>query len=286
MDQMLAPSTVDSGIEPADKPVSKSRTARLRRVRGVVGAAALFIILVAVWHIAVEREMVNEIILPPPSEVARALRDTLTEGFFYTHLWITTQEVLLGFVLGSAIGLALGAALSVSGLMRDVSYPYIVAFQGLPKVVLAPVFITAFGFGMTSKVVMATTICFFPVLVNTLAGLTSVDTDAKRLMRSLTANRWQMFSKLAFPHALPMVFAGLKTALTLALVGAIVGEFVGASRGLGVLLSTYSYQLQIARMWSVTIVLALMGVVLFLAIEWLDRKVVFWRSDRDLSVAA
>ena len=258
----------------------------MHRFRGVIGATALFIVLVAVWHVVVARDIVDEIILPPPVEVARALRDTLTERFFYTHLWITTQEVLIGFLLGSAIGLALGAALSVSGLLRDVSYPYIVAFQGLPKIVLAPVFITAFGFGMTSKVVMATTICFFPVLVNTLAGLTSVDNEAKRLMRSLMANRWQMFAKLALPHALPMIFAGLKTALTLALVGAIVGEFVGASRGLGVLLSTYSYQLQIARMWAVTIVLAMIGVILFLVIEWLDRKVVFWRSERDLSVAA
>jgi NitT/TauT family transport system permease protein len=285
MDQTLARPTPELGALVDAEPEAPRKRSRWRRFRGVIGATVVFVVLIGVWQLAVERELVNDIILPPPWEVAVALRDTLTERFFYTHLWITAQEVLLGFVLGSAIGLALGAALSVSSLLREVSYPYIVAFQGLPKIVLAPVFVTAFGFGMTSKVVMATVLCFFPVLVNTLAGLTSVDTEAKRLMRSLTANRRQMFTKLALPHALPMVFAGLKTALTFALVGAIVGEFIGAPRGLGVLLSTYSYQLQIARMWAVTIVLAVMGVILFLAIEWLDRKVVFWRSERDLSVA-
>jgi NitT/TauT family transport system permease protein len=95
-----------------------------------------------------------------------------------------------------------------------------------------------------------------------------------------------VFTKLSLPHSLPLVFAGLKTALTLALVGAIVGEFVGASEGLGVLLSTFAYQLQVARVWALTIILALLGVILFLVIEWLDSKIVFWRASRDLSAAA
>lgn len=275
--------------EPGRTELAEPSVARppfVRRFRGPIGASALFVVMVTAWHLAVANGLVSEIILPPPIEVAQALLDTVTEGFFYSHLWVTTFEVLLGFFIGSAIGFSLGAALGVSALLREVSYPYVIAFQGLPKVVLAPVFITAFGFGVTSKVVMAVAICFFPVLINTMAGLTSVDPEARRLMRSLTANEWDVFAKLALPHSLPLVFAGLKTALTLALVGAIVGEFVGASEGIGVLLATFAYQLQVARVWALTVVLALLGVILFLVIEWLDSKIVFWRSERDISAQA
>lgn len=268
----------DAGRSPS------SRFEALRAKRGPIGATLLLVVIVFVWHFAVILGYVNEIILPRPLAVADALVQTVTEGFFYSHLWTTVYEVLVGFIVGTAIGFSLGALLGSSVLLREVAYPYIVAFQGLPKVVLAPVFITAFGFGVTSKIVMAVAISFFPVLINTMAGLTSVDPEAKRLLRSLTASDWHVFSKLALPHSLPMVFAGLKTGLTLALVGAIVGEFVGASRGLGVLLGTFAYQLEVARVWAITIILAILGVILFVTIEWVDRKVVFWRSDRDVTI--
>ena len=279
-------STATVSTAASGRAAARARQSRIRRFRGPIGSLLLFVVIVAIWHLAVAGGLVSPIILPPPLEVAQALVATVTDGFFYAHLWTTTAEVLLGFIIGSAIGFSLGAALGVSSLLREVSYAYIVAFQGLPKVVLAPVFVTAFGFGMTSKVVMAIAICFFPVLINTMAGLTSVDPEAKRLLRSLTASDWHVFTKLSLPHSLPLVFAGLKTALTLALVGAIVGEFVGASEGLGVLLGTFAYQLQVARVWALTIILALMGVILLLIIEWLDAKIVFWRSDRDLSATA
>jgi NitT/TauT family transport system permease protein len=120
-------------------------------------------------------------------------------------------------------------------------------------------------------------ISFFPLLVNTEAGIATVDSDAVKLMRSLNASKREIFMRLALPHSLPSIFAGLKTALTFALVGAIVGEFVGAGRGLGYLLDTYSYQLQVPRVWAVTTVLALMGVIMFFVIDLLDRKIVFWR---------
>ncbi|MPZ88269.1 MAG: ABC transporter permease subunit [Nitriliruptorales bacterium] len=286
MAEALSEPAKTEGAGRFEESAARQRASLVRRFRGPIGASAMFVVIVTAWHLTVANGLVSEIILPPPIQVARALIDTVTESFFYAHLWITTVEVLLGFFIGSTIGFSLGAALGVSALLREVSYPYIIAFQGLPKVVLAPVFITAFGFGITSKVVMAIAICFFPVLINTMAGLTSVDPDARRLLRSLNANELQMFTKLALPHSLPLVFAGLKTALTLALVGAIVGEFVGASEGIGVLLATFAYQLQVARVWALTIILALLGVILFLVIEWLDGKIVFWRSERDISAGA
>lgn len=249
-----------------------------RRARGPIGALILFVVLVAVWIYAVESGAVHEVILPPPGAVALALWATLGEGFFYTHLWVTLQEVLLGFAIGVLLGFGLGALLGTSALAREISLPYIVAFQGLPKIVLAPVFITAFGFGMTSKVVMAIAISFFPLLVNTMAGLMTVDAEAVKLMRSLTASKSDIFMKLSVMHAMPSIFAGVKTSLTLALVGAIVGEFVGARAGLGFLLSSYSYQLQVDRVWAITIVLAVIGIILYVAIEWAERKIVFWSA--------
>ncbi len=245
---------------------------------GPIGALVTAVVLYVVWQLASSYNWVGDVILPAPWAVVKALYNTFTEGFFYSHLWITTQEVLIGFAIGVVVGFSLGALLGVSKLARSIAYPYIVAFQGLPKIVLAPIFITAFGFGMASKVVMAAVISFFPLLVNTEAGIATVDRDAVKLMRSLNASKRDIFFRLALPHSLPSIFAGLKTALTFALVGAIVGEFVGAGRGLGYLLDTYSYQLEVPRVWAITAVLALMGVILFVIIDALDRKIVFWRE--------
>lgn len=253
------------------------------RALGPIGATVLALLLLATGELLVINGVLNEIIVPRPTDVIAALFETLGEGFFYSHLWVTTSEVLIGFVVGTVIGFSLGALLGMSRRARAISYPYIVAFQGLPKVVLAPVFITIFGFGIESKIVMAVAISFFPVLINTMAGLTGVDPQARRLMRSLSASNWHIFTKLSLPSSLPLIFAGVKTSLTLALVGAIVGEFVGAEKGLGYLLDVYSYQLEVPRVWAITVVLALMGVILFLFIEWADRKIVFWQSQRDMS---
>jgi NitT/TauT family transport system permease protein len=264
--------------EPAE---TTSRTRRWldSRWRGPIGAGILAVLIYTLWQTAVSNAWISDIILPAPGDVIVAFAETIRSGFFYEHLWITTQEVLIGFGVGVVVGFTLGAWLGSSRLARDVAYPYVVAFQGLPKIVLAPIFVTALGFGMASKVVMAVVISFFPLLVNTEAGIATVDRDAVKLMQSLNASKRDIFFRLALPHSMPLIFAGLKTALTFALVGAIVGEFVGAGSGLGYLLESYAYQLQVPRVWAVTAVLALMGVVLFLLVDYLDRKIVFWRSN-------
>ncbi len=264
-------------------PASGLESGWRERAIGPIGAAILAVIFIVAIELLVLNEILNDIIVPRPTDVFSALITTLSEGFFYRHLWVTTLEVLIGFVIGTVLGFGLGALLGISRRARAISYPYVVAFQGLPKVVLAPVFITIFGFGIESKIVMAIAISFFPVLINTMAGLTGVDPQARRLMRSLSASDWHIFTKLSLPSSLPLIFAGIKTGLTLALVGAIVGEFVGAESGLGYLLDVYSYQLEIPRVWAITTILAAMGVILFLFIEWVDRKVVFWQSRRELS---
>lgn len=258
---------------------ARDRTRLWRRAASLGVAVAL----VAVWDLVVRTGLVSEIIVPYPLNVASSLVGELQQGSFWSHFRVTAVETLVGFAIGSAIGFFGGAVLGMSSWLRAVLFPYVVAFQGLPKVVLAPVFITALGFGIGSKIAMAVVLAFFPVLLNTMVGMMSVDADQTKLLRAYEASRWQMFRKLTFPSATPLIFAGLKASLTFSLIGAIVGEFVGASAGLGYLLNLYAYQLRVPQVWAVMVVLAAFGVLLYALIELADRKVVYWRRDRDLS---
>lgn len=267
-------------IDSVDDPVEPQQTTdRHRDWLYRLGILAIGIAAVGLWEALPRLGIVSEIVLPPFSEVATALWTLIQQGFFLHHLRVTLQEIVIGFLVGTAIGFVLGAALAVWPVLKRLTYSYVVAFQAVPKVVFAPLFVAWFGFGQSSKIVMAVVISFFPVLINTMVGLVSVPTDAVRLMRSLRASRMQIFWKLSLPHALPIISAGVKTALTFAVIGAIVGEFVGASEGLGYLLDLYNFQFRMDRVFAVIIVLSLIGAILYFAVDWLDRKLIFWRTD-------
>jgi NitT/TauT family transport system permease protein len=237
-------------------------------------------LVIGVWELAPRLGLVNEIIVPRFSKVAVAFWGLVTQPFFPVHLFTTLGEIVAGFAIGVTIGLTLGILLAVFPVAKRVTYPFVVGFQATPKVVFAPLFVAWLGFGMSSKVVMAVVISFFPVLINTLVGLESVPENAKMLMRSIRATRFQTFIKVSLPHALPIIFAGIKAALTFSVIGAIVGEFVGASKGLGYLLDLYNYQLRIDRVFAVIVVLASIGAGGYFLVEYLDRKLIFWREDQ------
>ncbi|MDB5622761.1 MAG: transporter permease [Devosia sp.] len=239
----------------------------------------VLLLLIGLWETLPRMGMVSAIILPPFSAVAAALWSLMMTDFFLGHFIVTLREILIGFVLGTAIGFAIGVALAIWPTVKRVAYPFVVGFQAIPKIVFAPLFIAWFGFGETSKVVMAVVIAFFPVLINTMVGLESVPADAMRLMRSIRATPMQSFLKVSLPHALPMIFAGVKAALTFAVIGAIVGEFVGASEGLGYLVDLYNNQLRIDRVFAVVVVLAAIGAGGYFLLEWLDKKLIFWRTE-------
>lgn len=247
-----------------------------------IGTIITGIILFALWEALPRLGLVHEIILPPFTDTVAALISLVQTEFFPRHFWITLNEVAWGFSIGTLIGLSIGILLGVWEGARRLTYPFVVAFQAIPKIVLAPLFIAWFGYGQTSKIVMAIAIGFFPVLINTMVGIENVPNEMVRLMRSLRASRWQIFRKVELPNAAPMIFAGIKTALTFALIGAIVGEFVGASEGLGFLLDTYNFQLRIDRVFSVIIILSAIGAAFYFTLEWLDKKLIFWRQDRSL----
>jgi len=240
---------------------------------------AIIIVILAVWEIAPRLGLVSPIILPSFTAVVGALISLMQQDFFLRHFSVTLTEIVVGFVLGTSIGLVLGIALAVWPAAKRIAYPFVVGFQAIPKIVFAPLFIAWFGFGMSSKVVMAVVISFFPVLINTMVGLESVPAEARKLMRSIKATSLQTFRKVSLPHALPVIFAGVKAALTFAVIGAIVGEFVGASEGLGYLVELYKNQLRIDRVFAVIVILAAIGAGGYFLLEWLDRKLIFWRSD-------
>ena len=222
-----------------------------------------------------------EIILSKPTEIVPAFLEAVTTGFVWRNFWVTLQEVVIGFAIGASGGFILGALVALVSTFRKAFYPIIILIQSMPKSALAPMFIAWFGFGITSKVALAITICFFPVLVNTVTGLTTVDEHSFLLMRSLRASTFQIFTRLRMPAALPAVFAGLKTALTLALIGAIVGELVGASEGAGHLIATATFQFRMDDVFAYLLMLAFFGLALFSFSEAIERKIVFWHGDTD-----
>jgi NitT/TauT family transport system permease protein len=246
------------------------------RVTHVLYPTITLAVIVGIWQLNTVSGLVHGIILPPPADVFSAFWGLLGEPFFWTAVRITIFETLAGFLIGVAIGIALGSLIASSHVMRLALYPFIIAFQNTPRVAFAPVLVTAFGFGLTSKIAMAAAICFFPLLINVVVGIDTIDDDARSLMRSYGASKWTTLTKLTFPSALPVIFAGLKTALSLALIGAIVAEFVGAAEGLGVLINTFNFQLDVAEAFAVVIALSLIGLALYGIMELLDRKIVFW----------
>ncbi|HYM49872.1 MAG TPA: ABC transporter permease [Candidatus Limnocylindrales bacterium] len=190
--------------------------------------------------------------------------------------WVTLQEVVAGFVLGVAAGLALAVAIAHSKVVGRAVYPIVITSQAIPVIAIAPVLVIWFGFGMLPKVLVAALICFFPVVINTTAGLLSVEREMIDLMHSLLASRWATFWKVSLPTAMPYVFVGLKNAAVISAIGAIVGEWVGAERGLGPLMIAANASFQTALVFAAITYLAAIAVVLFLLVTLAERIVIPW----------
>ena len=232
--------------------------------------------LLGLWEAAVRLFDVPAFILPAPSSIAVALWRGIASSLYLEHLWVTLAETLLGFLVGSVLALSLGTVIALSRPVEYFLYPFVIMFQAMPKVALAPLIIVWFGLGLTSKVAQAAFTAFFPLMINTIAGLRSADEDRVALMRSLDASPLQIFAMLRVPSALPFVMAGFEIAMVLALIGAIVAEFVGAQRGLGMLIMSMTFTMDVAGQFSVLLILSLLGLVLNAAIVEIKRRVLFW----------
>jgi NitT/TauT family transport system permease protein len=277
---VTGPSHIDGGeVERRRQPELPAWRRFWRRREHLILAVMLGAGCLAVWEYLAQHAIIEPVLFPPPSKTAAAWWFLVRTDYFPRHIMVTLYEIAAGFVLGSTIGLLLGTLLATVRLVRLTLYPYVIAFQALPKVVLAPLFIVWFGFGPASKIATAIAICFFPVLVNTLVGLQLVEDNALKLLRSLRATGWQTFVKVRLPNALPYIFAGLKTSLTLAMIGAIVAEFLtGAADGLGRLVQIYNLQIQVHLALAVVVIVSVLGLLGVVVMDVIDRRVVFWRD--------
>jgi NitT/TauT family transport system permease protein len=239
-------------------------------------------ILIGLWELALAVDYVSETILPHPKDIVVSFWELAGSEFVWDDVAATAWEAVAGFLLGAALGLALAIPSGLSPVMRQMLNPYAVALQVTPRIAIAPLIIAWAGFGYNSKIWIAAIIAFFPVYVNALTGILTVDEDAREMFKSLGASRWQTFTHLMVPGSLPIMFAGLKTAAGLALVGAVVGEFISAERGLGVLVQQFSSQLAISDAFAVILMLMFLGLLLYGAMEWLERATVFWLHDARL----
>jgi NitT/TauT family transport system permease protein len=257
----------------------RRRRLDLREKPELILVPAVFVVVVTVWEFALRPLGVDEYVLPQPSSIAEALGNQLTDSLFWRHFRVTLQESVVGYLIGVATALLLGTAISQVRLIERTLMPYIVAFQTVPKVALAPLFVVWFGFGMTSKIVMAAVIAFFPMLVNVVEGLRSADADRIQMLKVFGASRFQVFRMVRLPSALPFIFAGLDIGIVFAILGAVVGEFIGAKEGLGYLLLPTNYNFDIAGMFAVLIVLSALGLIAHFFIRALQRRIAFWAEE-------
>lgn len=253
---------------------------RSRRLGDVLGLILVFIIFVAIWEAAVRTLEISKILLPAPSGVAKALVRGLVRGDLIDNARVTVWESVAGFVIGALIGISIGAVVAEVRAVEKFIYPYVVAFQAIPKMAIAPLVIIWLGFGISSKIAVVATVVFFPIAVNTVEGLKSADPAQIEMLRSFGANRWKIFWMIRVPISLPFVMAGLDVAAVLAVLGSVVAEWVGAQAGLGNMILKLTYNLDVAGMFAVLIILSIMGVAAHLLVRLVQIRVVFWQREQ------
>jgi NitT/TauT family transport system permease protein len=256
-----------------------------RRVSDHAIALAIIAGGVVVWEMVCRFGLVSALVLPAPSAVIKEFvgicNEILHGGPLRNDTLVTLYESVAGFVLAFFLAFIGGTLIAEIPLLRRVMMPYLVAINAAPKIALAPLIVVWFGFGTGSKIVMAALIAFFPLLINVVSGLANADPQKLKLMHSLAASPWMTLTKVKLPDALPAVFAGMKIAIVFAVVGAVVGEFVGAEAGLGLVIKRTDYQLDVALTFAVVALLSLMGILLFYAVEWSERHVLFWTTPKN-----
>jgi putative hydroxymethylpyrimidine transport system permease protein len=248
----------------------------MQRFWGKYGMATLFLLfLIGLWEFVVWAFHVPKYLIPSPSEIAVALKQDWGP-YLAPAAWVTLREVVIGFVAAVVAGIGLAVVLHLFGPLRRAVYPLLIASQTIPIVVLAPILVILLGYGISPKLVIVALICFFPIVVNGLDGLRSVDADFIRMMRTLDASRWAIFRRIEFPAALPLIFSGMRIAATFAAIGAVFGEWSGASAGLGFVMLEATPNLQTARIFGAILLLTLQALALFGIVSLLERIFVPW----------
>jgi putative hydroxymethylpyrimidine transport system permease protein len=241
----------------------------------------LLALLVGLWQIAASTGALKDalnlqsFLVPSPAEVAESLWHNRT--LLAENAWVTLREMLFGILAAVLVGVGFAVVMHRWRVMRDAAYPLIVASQTIPVVVISPILVTWFGYGIAPKVVIIALVCFFPLTINALDGLRSVEPEGVQMMRSLDASRWQLFRRVEAPSALPHVFTGAKIAVVIAPIGAVFAEWAGSSAGLGHLIQSDTANFEVARQFATVAVLSALALALMGLIVLAERRVVRWR---------
>jgi NitT/TauT family transport system permease protein len=243
-------------------------------VAAIVGPTVTLLALVALWEILARWSGIPSWLLPAPSAIAEAMVDW--RGELTLHFMVTLYEVLMGFALSIVVSVPLAVAVVYSPFLQNTIYPILLALQSMPKVAIAPLLVLWIGFGVLPKVLVVFLVCFFPIVVATASGLSAVAPPLLDLIRSLSATQYQTFIKIRFPTAIPHIFVGFKIAITFAVIGGVIGEFVGSDQGLGYLILISTSQSRTPLAFGALLLLTIMSIVLYYAVELVERLVIPW----------
>ncbi len=237
-------------------------------------------LLIGAWQLAASTGFLadslglDSFLVPSPSEIAESLAED--RSLLAENAWVTFKEVLAGFLAALLLGVATATVLHLSPLMRRVSYPIVVASQTIPVIIIAPILVVWFGFGIGPKIAIIALICFFPIVVNTLDGLGTTPPEQRKLLRSLGAGRLRVLTMLEAPTALPFLISGAKIAVAVAVIGAVFGEWAGATEGLGHLMLIDNAQLEVPRLFAAMVWLSAMAIALFALLSLIERRLAWW----------
>lgn len=246
----------------------------MRSLTPVAYPVAGLALILAAWTLACWIGNLPTVVLPTPDKVLFSFIKYFP--LLMEESWVTLKETLYGFLLALVLGVPMAVAIANSRTLNLMFYPLLVALQSVPKVALAPIILVWLGPGLESKLAIAWLVAFFPIIVDTAAGLRSTPKELLELADSLNASRWQILTKVQFPAALPFVMTGAKVAITLAVIGAVIGEFVGSSEGLGFLLLTATSQLDTPLAFAALLALSLLGLLVYLLVEGVELLIAPW----------
>lgn len=245
------------------------------RITRVIGPILVLFALLVIWQIWVRAADTPRWMLPAPTDIVESLREDWR--LLAEHTRVTLTEVLVGFAIALVAGLMTGIAIDSSRLIERALYPLLIASQTIPMVVLAPLFLIWFGYGLLPKVLITALVAYFPLAVNTVDGLKSTDRELIKLLTSMGSSPWQIFRLAKVPSALPHIFGGARISVAFSVIGAVFGEFVGAKAGLGYLMDRSAPQFETPRVFACIVILAAMGVSLFMIVSLVERFALPWR---------
>ncbi len=264
-------------------PASTQQQRRRKETNGTVITLIGMVVLVCAWELSVRMLHVPPYILPTPESVLHALLSGLAVSpasptGYYLPLWGTFCNAAIGFAIGTGLGLLLGSLMAESRTIEKLVMPYAFALQSLPKVAIAPLIVIWLGFGDSSKIAIAALLSFFPILINSFTGLRAIEPERVDLMRSLSATRFEIYRIVKLPNAAPYIFAGLDMAVVYALLGTIVAEFLGAQRGMGVVITQAQAVTDVAGVFAALVILGALGIILHALVRSLEKKVIHWNQ--------